>query len=57
MLLFLGFKNIFSRTESLWCTQHLEKNNIEELKHNCSSASDHQRIIADICGSQNKVLL
>ena len=57
MLLFLGFMNIFSRAESLWCTQHLEKNNLEELKCHCSNASDLQRIMADIYGSQNKVLL
>ena len=57
MLLFLGFMNIFSRVESLCCTQHLEKNNLEKLKCHCSSASDQQRITADIYGSQNKVLL
>ena len=56
MLLFLGFKNIFSREESLWCTQHLEKNNLEVLKRHRSNASDQQRIMADIYGSQNKVL-
>ena len=57
MLLFLGFKNIFSREESLWCTQHLEKNNLEVLKRHRSNASDQQRIMADIYGSQNKGLL
>ena len=57
MLLFLGFKNIFNRAESLWCTQHLEKNDLEELKCHCSNASDQQRIMADIYESQSKVLL
>ena len=52
MLLFLGFKN-----SSLWCAQHLEKNDLDELKCHCSNASDQQRIVADIYGSQNKVLL
>ena len=52
MLLFLGFKN-----SSLWCTQHLEKNDLDKLKCHCSNDSDQQRIVADIYGSQNKVLL
>ena len=57
MLLCLGFKKIFSTGEGLWCTQHLEKNDLEKLKCHCSNASDHQRMMADIYGSQKKVLL
>ena len=50
---FLGFTNIFPSTESMWCTQHLEKNDIEKLKEYCPCDADRKRIMADFYGTQN----
>ena len=41
----------------MWCMQHLEKNDIEKLKEYCPCDTDRKRIMADICGTQNSLLL
>ena len=54
---FIGFKSIFTRAENLWCTQHIEKNDSEQLRYYCSNGKDRWKIVADIYVSQNEVLL
>ena len=54
---FLGFMSIFPSAESMWCTQHLEKNDIEKLKGYCPCDADRKRIMTDIYGTQNSLLL
>ena len=41
----------------MWCTQHLEKNDIEKLKEYCPGDADRKRIMADFYGTQNYLLL
>ena len=40
----------------MWCTQHLEKNVIENLKEYCPCDPDRKRIMANIYGTQNSLL-
>ena len=41
----------------MWCMQHLEKTDIEKLKEYCPCDTDRKRIMADIYGTQNSLLL
>jgi len=41
----------------MWCTQHLERNDIEQIKKHCSNDPNRRRIMADIYGTQNEVHL
>ena len=43
--------------ESMWCTQHLEKNNIKKLKEYCPCNADRKCIMADNYSTQNSLLL
>jgi len=52
-----GFKDIFQSAESVWCTQHMETNDVSALKTFCLNTSNQQRIMADIYGSHTDVVL
>ena len=41
----------------MWCTKHLEKNDIEKLKEYCLCDTGRKRIMADIYGTQNLLML
>ena len=41
----------------MWCKQHLEKNDTEELKEYCPCDTDRKRIMTAIYGTQNSLLL
>ena len=49
--------SIFLSVESMWCTQHLEKNGTEKLKEYCPCDADRERMMADIYDTQNSLLL
>ena len=56
-IFFIGFKSIFTRAENVWCTQHLEKNDLEQVRYYCSNDKDRRKIMPCIYNSQNEVLL
>ena len=56
-LTILGFQDIFQKSESVWCTQHMESNDFEMIKRYYTNKNDQQRIMADIYGTQNNVIL
>ena len=41
----------------MWCTQHIENNDAEKLRSLCVNDKDRSRIMADIYGFQNEILL
>ena len=53
-----GFKDIFNVSSSLWCTQHIKGRDENQLRMlGCRNPNDISRILADIYGTQNQVLL
>ena len=50
-------KDLLINAESMWCTQHMQNNNAEKLLSLGINDKDHSRIMADIYGSQNEILL
>ena len=50
-------KDFFINVESMYCTQHLENNDAEKLRLLGVNDKDRSRIMADIYGSQNEILL
>ena len=50
-------KDLFINAESMWCTQHIENNDSEKLRWLCVNDKDRSRIMADIYGLQNEILL
>jgi len=52
-----GFKDIIQSAESVWCTQHMETNDVSALKTFCLNTRNQQRIMADIYGSHTDVVL
>ncbi len=55
--IFSGFKDIFRSARSLWCTQHLENRDVEKLRALGCNQRVISRIMSDIYGTQNEVLL
>ena len=54
---FSGFKDIFRSARNLWCTQHLENRDVEKLRALGCNQRVISRIMSDIYGTQNEVLL
>ena len=50
-------KDLFINAESTWCTQHMENNDAEKLRLLGVNDKDRSRIMTDIYGSQNEILL
>ena len=53
----LGFKDIFRASASAWCTQHIKGRDSEQLRSLGVNQNDKSRILADIYGTQNDILL
>ena len=51
-----GMKDILVSASSMWCIQHVKQRDAMQLENICS-AGDKRRILADIYGSQNDILL
>ena len=50
-------KDLFINAESMWCTHHIENNDAETLRSLGVNDKDCSRIMADIYGFQNEILL
>ncbi len=55
--IFSGFKDILTSAKSLWCTQHLENRDAEKLRAIGCNSKVISRIMSDIYGTQNEILL
>ena len=52
-----GLTDIFIRAKKLWCMQHLQERDAYKLKQFGANKRTVERIMADIYGSQNSILL
>ena len=52
-----GLSDIFRGAKSLWCTQHMQERDLHKLKCLGANQRTQGRIMADIYGSQDEILL
>ena len=53
----LGFRDVFTTSSSAWCTQHIKGRDAEQLRALGANKKDSSKILADIYGTQNDVVL
>ena len=52
-----GMTDIFKDADKLWCTHHMQQRDLEKLKTLGCNQNTQSKILADIYGCQNEVLL
>ena len=52
-----GLCDVFQNAKKLWCTQHMQDRDIHKLKTLCCNQQSQSKVMADIYGTQDSVLI